>query len=427
MKWFKSYCTVIINNMLKNTKILIIGNGFGGVYALKNLHKILHGNKNIELSMIGEKNYFLFTPLLHEVATGGINPINIVEPIREILGSCLKNFYLGKTEQINLKDKTVLVNDILVSYDYLIIAPGSETNFFNTKGADKYALTLKSIDDALKIKRRCITQMERASHIEDSAKRKNMLRFVVIGGGPTGVELVAEMEELVKETFSHYYRDEIIKDVSIVLIQRGSELVPQFGTKIRKKSLQALQRKGVDVMLNSAVKEIESSCIVVNEDTKIYTETVIWAAGIKPASLNFQEEVSKSSDGKIIVNDYLQLENYKEVFAIGDVSLFKDKNSAVPALAQVAEKQSKTVAENIESMIKDTELQKFIYHSSGNLMSLGHWMAVGEIANFSFSGGLAWWFWRTVYLSKIISFRKKVRVAVDWTINIFSPRDISRL
>jgi NADH dehydrogenase len=413
--------------MIKPIKILIIGNGFGGVYVLKNLHKILHDNKNIELSMVGEKNYFLFTPLLHEVATGGINGTNIIEPIRKILGCYLKNFYLGKAEQINLKDKTVAVNGTLVSYDYLVITPGSETNFFNTPGADKYAFTLKSIDDAIKIKNHCITQMERASHVEDTEERKKMLKFVIVGGGPTGVELVAEMEELVRETFSHYYRKEVVKDVSIVLVQRGPELVPQFGTKIRKKSLLVLQNKGINVLLNTAVKEVGVSYVVVNDNTKIETETVIWVGGIKPANLNFAEEVTKSPDGRLVVNEYLQLNNYKEIFAIGDVTLFKDKDSALPALAQVAEKESRTVAKNIKSLMNEKVMETFSYHSSGNLMSLGQWMAVGEIAGFSFSGHLAWWFWRTVYLSKLISFRKKIRVAVDWTMNIFSPRDISRL
>ena len=415
--------------MNKPIKILIIGNGFGGIYALKNMHKFLGEYKDINLSLVGEKNYFLFTPLLHEVATGGINPVNIIEPIRKVLGCCLSDFYLGKAEQINLIDKTVLIDKVLVSYDYLVIAPGSETNFFNTPGADKHAFTLKSIEDAVQIKNHCVMQMERASHVKESAERKNMLRFVVVGGGPTGVELVAEMEELVRETFSHYYKNEVVKDVSIVLIQRGPDLVPQFGTKIREKSLDVLQKKGVEVMLNSAVKEIGASYVVVDENTKIFTETVIWVAGVKPASLKFAEKVEKSPDGKLIVNEYLQLQNYKEVFAIGDIAAFKDtdKNIFLPALAQVAEKEAKTVAKNIKFLIDESPLEKFTYHSSGNLMSLGQWMAVGEISNFSFSGHMAWWFWRTVYLSKLISFRKKVRVAVDWTMNIFSPRDISRL
>ena len=414
--------------MIKPIKILIIGNGFGGVYALKNLHKCLRGSQNIELSMIGEKNYFLFTPLLHEVATGSINPMNIIEPIRKVLGCYLKNFYLGKAEEINLQNKTVLVGETIISYDYLVIASGSETNFFNTPGADKYAFTLKSIEDAIKIKNHCVMQMEKASHIEKSEDRQKMLRFVIVGGGHTGVELAAEMEELVRETFSHYYRKEIVEDVSIVLINGAPELVSQFGKKIRQKSLQVLQKKGVEVMLNSIVKTVDPSYVEIkNSEKKIFTETVIWVGGVKPSSLKFDQPVEQTPDGKLIINEYLQLENYKEVFAIGDISSFIEKKDALPALAQVAEKEAKKVAENIKLLIENKKTEKFYYHSSGNLMSLGQWMAVGEIGHFSFSGHIAWWFWRTVYLSKLISFRKKVRVAVDWTMNIFSPRDISQI
>jgi NADH dehydrogenase len=379
--------------------------------------------------MVGQKNYFLFTPLLHEVATGGLNPNNIIEPIHEILKHSLSDFYLGKAEQINLENKTVLIDSHVVPYDYLIIAPGSETNFFNTPGGEEYAFTLKSIEDAIKIKNHCIRQIEKASHESDQLKRKSMLKFVVVGGGPTGVETVAEIEGLIRGTFSHYYPREILKDISIVLIQRGSDLVPQFGAKIRKISLETLQKKGIEVMLNSAVKEISSSYVVLDNNTKIFTETVLWVAGVKPATLKFNQPVKMSPDGKLIVNEYLQLEDHKEVFAIGDISSFKDidKNIYLPALAQVAEKEAKAVAKNINYMVRGNPPQKFSYHNSGNLMSIGKWMAVGKISNFSFSGHIAWWFWRTIYLSKLISFKKKVRVAVDWTMNFFSPRDISQI
>ena len=157
--------------MVKPIKILIIGNGFGGVYTLRNLHKLFDKNKQIELSMVGEKDHFLFTPLLHEVATGGINPVNIIEPIRKVLGCCLKNFYLGKAEFINFENHTVKVNDTTVNYDYLILAPGAETNFYDTKGAEEYSFTLKNIEDAIKIKHHCIKQVEKASQIKDREER----------------------------------------------------------------------------------------------------------------------------------------------------------------------------------------------------------------------------------------------------------------
>src|SRR3989344_3104052 len=464
--------------MSRPIKILIIGNGFGGVYALKNLHKFFHNDKKIELALVGEKNYFLFTPLLHEVATGGINPGNIIEPIRKVLGCCLDKFYLGKAEIINFDSHTVQVENALISYDYLVLAPGAETNFYNIPGAEEYSFPLKSIADAIKIKNRCIMVMERASHVENRIKRKNMLRFVVVGGGPTGVELAAELEELIKETFSSYYpeeimedtsivliqkspelvpafgekirkksleilrkkgievmltrtvrSEEIMEDTSIVLIQKSPELVPAFGEKIRKKSLEILRKKGIEVMLTRTVKEVGLSYVVINENIKIFTETVIWVAGVKPAELKFNQPAKQSSDGRLVVNEYLQLENHKEVFAIGDAAAFRDanKNIFLPALAQVAEKEAKAVAKNIQLLINNKIPEKFLYRNSGNLMSLGQWMAVGEIFNFTFSGHTTWWFWRTVYLFKLISWRKKVRVAADWTMNLFSPRDISQL
>lgn len=413
--------------MSQPIKILIVGNGFGGTYALKNLHKLLHSDQRVELALVGEKNYFLFTPLLHEVATGGINPTNIIEPIRKVLGHCLKDFYLGKAELINTQKRTVKVENILIPYDYLILAPGAETNFYDIPEISKYCFTLKSIDDAIKLKNHCIIQMERASHTVNKLERQKMLRFVVVGGGPTGVELVAELQEFIRGTFSHYYPKEVIEDASVILIERGEELMSSFGVKMRKKSLEILQKKGVKVMLNTKVKEVGISGVVLDDGTNIFTETAIWVAGIKPADLKFDLPIAKSPDGRLVVNEYLQLEGHKEIFAIGDIASFMQKNAPLPALAQVAQKESKRVAKNIKLMIKGKKPKPFFYHHSGNLSSLGHFMAIGEIAGFTFWGHSAWWLWRIVHLFKLLSPRKKMEVAFDWTINLFSPRDISQL
>jgi len=410
-------------------RILIIGNGFGGTYALKNLHKFFHNDPRIELSLVGEKNYFLFTPLLHEVATGGINPENIIEPIRKVLGCCLKNFYLGKAELINLVNHTVKIGNMLLAYDFLILAPGAQTNFYDIPEAEKYSFPLKSIDDAIKIKNHCIMIMEHASHIIDIEERKKILRFVVVGGGPTGVEFAAELQELIKENFSCHYSSEVIKDASVILIQKGLELVPQFGEKIRKKSLEVLRKKGIKVLLKTKVKEVGPSHVLLDDDTSIFTKTIIWVAGTKPINIKFNEMVIKSSNGKLVVNEYLQLKNHKKVFAIGDVATFMGANSDTPllALAQVAEKEAIAVAKNIQLIINGIMPKQFSYHHNGSLISLGQWMAIGEIYNFTFWGRTTWWLWRTVYLSKLISFRKKIKVAIDWTINIFSSRDISQI
>lgn len=409
------------------TKILIVGGGFGGVYSLKNLHKIFCNDSGVSISLIAEKNYFLFTPLLHEVATGSINPENIVEPIRKVLGCCLDSFHLGRADKISLERRTVETAGKEISYDYLILAPGAQTNFYGIPGAEKYSFALKSLQDAIKIKNQCIRQMELALHIKDRAERKKKLAFVIVGGGSTGVEMTAELEEFIKETFSHYYPAEVIEDVSVTLIQKGPELMPQFGQKLRDKSLNVLQKKGVSVLLNTEVKEVSPSQISLSHGKNIDTETVIWVAGIKPADLQFEKTIPRSASGQIIVNEYLQLTDHREVFVIGDVAFAKSMsgNTPLPALAQVATKQAAAVAKNIKLLIKNRELKPFTYRSSGTLISLGQWMAAGQIFNFTFSGHIAWFIWRTVYLFKLISWEKKVKVAIDWTTNLFLPRDIS--
>ena len=415
--------------MREKIKIVIIGNGFGGIYTLKNLHKYFCGNKNIEITLVGERNYFLFTPLLHEVATGSINQENIVESIRKILGCCLSKFYLGKAKKINTENKTVEVGQHILPYDYLVLAVGAETNFYSIKGAQENSLTLKSLQDAMKIKNQVIEKIECASHITDKTERKKMLTFTIVGGGPTGVELAVELQELIKENFTHYYKEELISEASVVLIQKDKNLLPQFGEKIQRKSLEILIKKGVQIMLNTEVMEVSPQKVLLKNGKEIATETVIWVAGIKPKEIDFEKEVQKTNNTRLVVNEYLQLENYNNIFALGDATAVRIKNTEnfLPALAQVAEKEAKIVAQNLFLLTKNKKIKPFHYKHSGDLISLGQWMAIGEISNFTFSGHLAWWLWRTVYLSKLISFRKKIRVAMDWTINLFYPRDISEI
>ncbi len=413
--------------MAPKIRILIIGNGFGGVYALKNLSKVAK-NTGMELSMVGEKNYFLFTPLLHEVATGGLNPSNIIEPLREVLGGSLSNFYLGKAEEINLEEKIVKVNGLSISYDYLILAPGATTNFYGIPGAEQHALPLKNIEDAVRIKNRCIAQIEQAVQEKNIQKIKSMLHFTVVGGGPTGVELAAEMEELISESFSSYYPKDVLRHASITLIQRTSELVSQFHPKIRAKSLAVLRKKGIEVLLDTTVQKVGPSYLVVNQGSKIESETVIWVAGIKPSDVRFTQPIERAKDGRIIVNEYLQISGHENAFVLGDAAAFLDKDEKyVPALAQAAQKESESIARNIIRKERGLPLIPFRYKSSGYLISLGQWMAAGEIGGLILSGPFMWWLWRTIYLAKFISWRKKIRIAIDWTINIFSPRDISEL
>lgn len=410
----------------EKTKVVIVGNGFGGIYTLKYLHKLIHRDHNAELYLIGDKNYFLFTPLLHEVATGGLYESSVVEPVRKLMPCCLHKFYLGTAEFVDTKARTVRSGDRTIPYDYLILATGAETNFYNVPGAEENCFTLKSIPDAIAIKNHIIREVERAAHTADTERKKKMLRFVVVGGGPTGVELMAEIAELVKETFGRYYTCGVLEYVSLLLVERGKELASQFNPKIRAKSLEVLKNKGVEVMLESAVEEVGPDHILVN-GRRIETEAVIWVAGIKPRVPAFDIEPQKSKDGRLLVDKFLVLPEKENIFALGDVAAFPDNGSFLPALAQVATKEARAVAVNVARKLQNLPLKEFRYRQSGLLLSLGQWMAAGEIKGMTIYGRFAWWLWRTVYLFKFASWRKKLLVAIDWTIGLFQPRDISEL
>ncbi len=409
------------------TRIIIVGAGFGGIYTLKRLHELFHGNTNIQITLVNEKNYFLFTPLLHEIATGGINPENVIEPIRKILGCCLHTLCFGKAHGVDLEKNRLATTIESLSYDYLVLAPGAETNFYDTPGAKDHSFSLKTLDDAIRFKNHCISLIEQASQIKDRSIRKNTLHFVVVGGGPTGVELVAEMQEFLKGTFSKYYPKDVIDDISITLIQKASELLPQFSKSLRTKSFEVLKRKGINVRLETKVSRVTQNNIEINGGSILNTSTVAWVAGVQPVKLAFTPSVEQNENGKLEVNQYLQLGKYPNVYAIGDIALVKsDRGNYLPSLAQVAVQEAYSVAENIKRQINKQILKPFVYKNAGSLVSLGQWMAVGEISRFVLSGHLTWWIWRTTYLSKLISWQKKVKVAIDWTINTFSPRDISR-
>lgn len=409
-------------------RIVIVGGGFGGIYTLKNLHKIFHNKNEIKVTLVNENNYFLFTPLLHEIATGNINPENAIEPIQKVLGCCIDNLVVGKVLRIDNKNKKIETTEGMLDYDYLVLAPGAETNFYDIQGAEKYSYILKNLNDAIEIKNNFIDTLQLASKMDASEERRNLLRFVVVGGGPTGVEMVSEMQEFLKGTFSKYYNKELINDVSVILVHSGEELLPQFPKSLRGRALRILKRKGIEVRLNTKVVEVFEDGIKFVSREELKTKNVIWVTGIKPTNLIFEEETLKDENGRIVVNKFLQTKNYSEIFAIGDVaSFYLENGEKLPALAQVAVKQSNIVAQNIKKIIYQEDLMEYKHRSPGVLVSLGKWNALGEIYKFVIEGKFAWWLWRTVYLFKLISWQKKLKVVTDWTINIFSARDISRL
>jgi NADH dehydrogenase len=527
--------------------IVILGGGFGGVYTLKYLHKFFHTrgltrispriNADVKLVLVNKKNYFLFTPLLHEFATGSVSLENLVEPIREIIRCCDYEFIHGEVKRIDLEKKVVYIKtqqnnrkelpessdriesnritrpnnncpnkrpngnetfgpnsvnkfgidsgsehsfgpdsgntfgknsgNFYVSYDYLVIALGSKTNFYNIPGAEENSFTLKSLDDAIRLRNHFIHMFEKYANdiypnnlpnkLPESSDRifgqnsgntfgphsgnKNIfgpnlgnkqhssaeLTFVIVGGGATGVELAGEMSDYFYKTFSKFYPKEIISKVKIILIEKGNELIPQFSPKLRKIAFEVLKKKNVEVILGKGVKEVGKDFIKLDDETIIKTKTVIWTAGVEPNLPEIIGNVEKDSKGRLIVNEYLQVKNYDNVFALGDVCSFIQNQKPLPQLAQVAVRQAKAVAKNIFNLIQNKPLEKFVYRHQGDLISLGRFFAIGEIKNFTFSGFFAWLLWRGVYLSKLISNKDKIKTFIDWLLDFFYPRDITEI
>jgi NADH dehydrogenase len=414
--------------VIKNKKnIVVLGGGFAGLYAIKHLRKKFGYNSNYNIILVNNNSYFLFTPLLHEVATGGISVNNAIEPLRKVARKFFDEFVLAEVESIDVKNKIVHADSCKINYDYLHVALGSETFFYGVKGAEENSFTLKSLEDALELKEHFLCSFEKASMTDGKIEQRRLLNFVVIGGGPTGVELALEIKELLSYTLTKYFNNDLISSCKVCLIQNGKALLPQFSHYFQKKSYQTLVDNNIKVIMNDGVKEVGKDFVKLKSGKTIKTGTAIWTAGVAPKNIEFKQKINKDERGRIIVNQFSQIEDFPEIFVGGDMAAFKDQNNRfLPATAQVASRQGPLIANNIWRLTQGQNLEIFKFSSVGNLISLGRWKALAQISKFKFSGPFAWWMWRTIYLIKLISFPKKLKVAIDWTLGIFSTRDISK-
>lgn len=418
-------------------RIVILGAGFGGVYVAKELRSLAKKGL-VDLTLVNRTNYFLFTPLLHEVATGGLNPRNVAEPLREIFVGSGIRVVQGLVESVDLENKIVAIDSrpggCALSYDYLVVATGAETNHYGIPGAAEFTLPLKSLMDAAQIRNRIIDVFERASLVESIEERRELLSFVVVGGGATGVEVVAELAEFMNGLIKRYFTCPI--EASLTLIHTGQELLEMFAPRLRRIAEKKLRKKGVTLKLKSQVVQVTAEGLRLADGLLVPARTIIWAAGVKASIPKFVGRIPTLSSGRLAVDQFFRLVGENKVFALGDNAAYLDcqlfqkdsqNTKPLPMLAQVAVREASRVAENLLASLKDRPLQSFRYRSKGSMVSIGQWFAVGEIDFFNFSGRLAWWIWRTVYLFKFASWQKRLRIMVDWSLDFFYPRDITKL
>ena len=435
--------------------ILILGAGFGGMYVARNLASQVKKGK-IDVTLVNETNYFLFTPLLHEVATGALAPQSVAEPLREIFAGTGVRICQGTVMSIDQTKRSVTVlgdvngDDIHhrvkheISYDFLVIATGATTNYYNIPGADIHTYPLKTLADAAEIRRRVIDSFEEAVMCTDPIVRTRLLSFVVVGGGPTGIEIVSELAELIKGIVKRYYHDTKCRpdeagscgpeEPTLTLIHAGAELLQQFSPSLRIAARNQLEKEGVAIHVGSAVTSVSPRGIELSNNTTVSASMIIWAAGVTPSIPQFEGQQPALIGNRLAVDEYFRLAGDERVFVLGDVAGYIDsihttteKPMTLPMLAQVAVGQAKAVAGNIRASIKGKKLCAFTYHSKGSMVSIGQWFAIGQIAGMKISGRLTWWLWRTIYLFKFISWKKRLHIVIDWTLDMFYPRDITKL
>jgi len=423
---------VRVTRRLRKKRIVILGGGFGGVYAAIHLEKLLVRDRSVEICLVSRDNFFLFTPMLHEIAASDLEVTNIVNPLRKLLRKV--EVLVGNVNQIDLPNKRVLLSRAYsnhsqqIDYDHLVIALGSVTNFYNLPGFPKLALAMKSLRDAIQLRARILRRLEEANSECHPTDRQSLLTFVVAGGGFAGVETVAALNDFARQAL-HFYPNLCEEMLRVILVHSGPIILPELGESLGRYTQKVLVRRGVEVRLNTRVKSMTANSVFLGDSVSIPTRTLVWTAGTVPSPLIFSLPCAKER-GRVVVNQFLRVPDWPNVWAVGDCAFVPDIQNpgrSHPPTAQHAIREGKVVAQNIAAVLLGRRLKSFSFKTIGLLASLGRRMGVARIFGFNFSGFFAWWMWRTVYLSKLPSLDKKVRVAFDWTLDLLFPKDVCAL
>jgi NADH:ubiquinone reductase (H+-translocating) len=410
-----------------STRVVILGGGFGGLYTALKLEKELRKRSDIEVTLVNRENFFLFTPMLHEVAAADLDLANIVNPFRKMFKRV--NFFNGQVERIDLESRQVIVfhgdevHHHVLDYDHLVLSLGSVTNFFNIPGLEERALTMKSLGDAIYLRNRMVANLEEADFECFSRKRQSLLTYVVAGGGFAGVETIASMNDFLRSAirfYPHLSQDQL----RIVLVHPGPVILPELGEKLGAYAQRKLADRNIEIRVNTRVSGSSEQGIHLNDGTVIAGGTLVWTAGVSPNPL-LQNLPCEKEKGKLKVNAFMEVEDWPGVWALGDCAVVPDPHGKpYPPTAQHALRQGRILAGNIMAATYGVAKKKFVFSTLGLLASIGRRTGVANILGINFSGFIAWWLWRTIYLSKLPGFEKKMRVALDWTLDLLFSKDL---
>jgi len=404
-------------------KIVIVGGGFGGLHAAKGL-----GKAKAQITVIDRNNYHLFQPLLYQVATAGLSPGDIAEPIRKILKK-QKNteVLLAEVETVDLKNQKLILKDGSIDFDYLVLAPGSRYNYFGHPAWAKVAPELKSLRNALEIRQKILLAFERAEIENDPAKRQALLTFIVVGGGPTGVELAGAIAELAHKAMAWEFRRANVRATRIILAEAGPRILPSFPEKLSGEAKRELERKRVEVLEKSPVEDIKKNGAQIKGEW-IEADTVLWGAGVLASTLVESLGCELDRAGRAIVNPDLSLPGHPNVFVLGDAASVIQNGKPLPGLAPVAAQQGKYLARRLSSELKGkTEFPSFHYFDKGQMATVGRNFAIVEIGKFRFGGFLGWIVWAFVHIFFLIGMEHRLMVFMQWVWYYFTFNRGARL
>jgi NADH:ubiquinone reductase (H+-translocating) len=391
--------------------VVIVGAGFGGLNAAVTLSRA-----DVDVTVIDRHNYHLFQPLLYQVATAGLSPNQIATPIRQILSRARNTTVLMATvEDVDLNDSAVVTENGRIGFDYLILATGARHAYFGRDDWEKIAPGLKKVDEATNIRKRLLLAFEKAEAMADDAERQRLLSFVVIGSGPTGVEMAGAIAELARHTIAGDFRNINPALAKVYLIEAGPRILPSFPEKLSQSGMAQLIKLGVEVVTGDAVTDMDSSHVKLRSGRVIETATVIWSAGVMASPAAKWLKADADRVGRIKVGADLRLPGRPEIFVIGDTaSVIDAKAVAVPGVAPAAKQMGQHVAKTILADIAGRPMQTFTYKNHGNLATVGRKAAVADFGRFQLTGFLAWLVWGLVHVGFLIGFRNRATVMLDW-------------
>ncbi len=416
--------------MNNRKRIVILGGGFAGVYTARYLEKALGRRDDFEITLINKENYFVFQPMLPEVISGSIGILDTVSPIRRLLPRT--NLHVRNIESVDLKQQTVTTSPgfrphaHVIHYDYLVLALGNVTDFRGMRGLPEHAIPFKNLADALHLRNHIIRALEEAAiETDDEELRRQLLTFVVAGGGFSGVEVVAELNDFVREV-ARNYRAIDPKEIRVVLLHSQDRILPEMSEKLALFAQKILQKRGVEIRLHTRLEAATGEEAILAGGEKIPTRTLVSTVPSSPHPIIEGLDLPKGKNGRVIANSFLEVEGATNIWAVGDCAQVptREGGGACPPTAQHAIRQARVAAENIVAQIRGGERRTFAFEGLGTMGALGHRSAVAEIMGVKVSGFIAWWIWRTIYLMKLPGWGRRLKVASSWTLDLFLPAEL---